>query len=112
MELLFSFLPCIWCERVSPSFPLIEQLLINYINEDEDNYISGNFDSWIAGFYDCFKDKKEIMMRFIRFSGHDCLTEIPYINELSVKKPREIQNFNFKYFMSFKWWFEKICWKN
>ena len=41
-------------------------------------------------------------MRFIRFSGHDCLTEIPYINELSVKKPREIQNFNFKYFMSFK----------
>ena len=55
-----------------------------------------------AGFYDYFKDKKEIMMRFIRFSGHDCLTEIPYINELSVKKPREIQNFNFKYFMSFK----------
>lgn len=94
MDFLFSLLPCISCERIAPSFPLIEQLLINYINEDEDNYISANFGCEFAGFYDYFKDKKEIMMRFNRFSGRDCLnSEIPYVNELNVKKPREIQNF-------------------
>lgn len=94
MEFLFSLLPCISCERVAPSFPLIEQLIMNYIKEDEDNYIRADFASEFGGFYDYFKDKKEIMMRFERFSGKDCAnSEIPYIAELIVKKPREIQNF-------------------
>lgn len=32
-------------------------------------------------------------MRFERFSGRDCkASEIPYVNELIVKKPREIKN--------------------
>ena len=93
MDFLFSLLPCISCERVAPSFPLIEQLLINYIKEDEDNYISGNFGADFEGFYDYFRDKKEIMMRFERLNGRACTNyEIPYINELIVKKPREIQN--------------------
>ena len=65
MDFLFSLLPWISCERIAPSFPLNEQLLINYINEDEDNYISANFASEFTGFY---KDKKEITMRFERFS--------------------------------------------
>ena len=66
---------------------------MNYIKEDEDNYISANFASEFNGFYDYFKDKKEIMMRFERFSGKDCnASEIPYVSELIVKKPREIKN--------------------
>ena len=93
MEFIYSLLPCISCERITPAFPLIEQLLTNYIKEDEDNYISANFASEFNGFYDYFKDKSEIMMRFERFSGRDCNTsEIPYVNELIVKKPREIKN--------------------
>ena len=94
MDFLFSLLPCISCELVAPSYPLLEQLLINYIKEDEDNYISANFCSEFEGFYDYFKDKKEIMMRFERFSGQACANyEIPFIREKTVKKPREIQNF-------------------
>lgn len=94
MDFLFSLLPCISCERVAPSYPLIEQLLMNYIQEDEDNYILANFGVEFEGFYDYFKDKKEIMMRFERLTGRACDGyEIPYINELTVKKSREIQNF-------------------
>ena len=94
MDFLFSLLPCISCERVAPSYPLLEQLLLNYIQEDEDNYILANFANELEGFYDYFKDKKEIMMRFERFTGRACTGfEIPYINELTVKKAREIQNF-------------------
>ncbi len=94
MEFLFSLLPCISCERITPSFPLIEQLLMNYIKEDEDNYIMANFSSEFQGFYDYFKNKNEIMMRIAKFSGSDCQNhEIPYVNELIVKKPREIKNF-------------------
>ena len=94
MEFLFSLLPCISCERFAPSHPLLEQLLMNYIQEDEDNYIMANFSSEFEGFYDYFKNKNEIMKRFERFSGHGCQNnEIPYVNELIVKKPREINNF-------------------
>ena len=97
MDFLFSLLPCISCERVAPSYPLLEQLLLNYIQEDEDNYILANFANELEGFYDYFKDKKEIMMRFERFTGRACTGfEITYINELTVKKAREIQNFNAK----------------
>jgi hypothetical protein len=93
MDFLFSLLPCISCERIAPSYPLLEQLLINYINEDDDNYILANFGCEFEGFYDYFKDKKEIMMRFERFSGRGCVNcEIPYVSELTVKKPKDIKN--------------------
>ena len=94
MEFLYSLLPCISCERFSPSLPLLEQLLVNYIKEDDDNYIMADFCSEFEGFYDYFKDKKDIMMRFQRFTGQACAnSEIPYIKELTVKKVREIKNF-------------------
>ena len=93
MDFLFSLLPCISCELVAPSYPILEQLLINYIKEDEDNYILADFAREFEGFYDYFKDKKEIMMRFQRFSGQACANyEIPFLREKTVKKPREIQN--------------------
>ena len=91
MEFLFNLLPCISCERFAPSHPLLEQLLNNYIQEDEDNYISTDFCHEFQGFYDYFKDKKDIMMRFERFSGTACENcDIPYVSELTVKKPMEI----------------------
>lgn len=93
MEFRFSLLPCISCERFAPSQPLLEQLLNNFIHEDEDNYIMANFAQDFQEFYDYFKDKKDIMMRFERFSGRACENcDIPYVSELTVKKPREINN--------------------
>jgi len=93
MEFKFSLLPCISCERFTLSHPLLEQLLNNYIQEDEDNYIFAKFDEDFQGFYDYFKDKKEIMMRFKRFSGRACENfDIPYVSELTVKEAREINN--------------------
>ena len=93
MEFKFSLLPCISCERFAPSHPLLEQLLNNYIQEDEDHYILGNFAEDFQGFYDYFKDKKEIMKRFERISGRACENcDVPYVSELTVKKPREINN--------------------
>ena len=93
MEFRFSLLPCISCERFAPSHPLLEQLLSNYIQEDEDHYILANFAQDFQEFYDYFKDKKEIMKRFERISGRACENcDVPYVSELTVKKPREINN--------------------
>ena len=93
MEFKFSLLPCISCERFAPSHPLLEQLLNNYIKEDEDHYILANFAQDFQEFYDYFKDKKEIMKRFERISGRACENcDVPYVSELTVKKPREINN--------------------
>ena len=93
MEFRFSLLPCISCERFAPSHPLLEQLLSNYIQEDEDHYILANFTQDFQEFYDYFKDKKEIMKRFERISGRACENcDVPYVSELTVKKPREINN--------------------
>lgn len=97
MDFAYSLLPCITCEKFALPFPLLEQLLNNYIKEDEDNYISGNFSSDFQDFYDYFKDKKEIMMRIQRMTGDDCQNqEIPYLNELTVSNPEEIDSFNVK----------------
>ena len=93
MEFKFSLLPCISCERFAPSHPLLEQLLNNYIKEDEDHYILAHFAQDFQEFYDYFKDKKEIMKRFERISGRACENcDVPYVSELTVKKPREINN--------------------
>ena len=93
MEFRFSLLPCISCERFAPSHPLLEQLLSNYIQEDEDHYILANFAQDFQEFYDYFKDKKEIMKRFERISGRACENcDVPYVSELTVKRPREINN--------------------
>ena len=97
MEYIYGVLPCISCEKVAPAYPLIEQLLINYIKEDEDNYINGDFPTQFQEFWDYFKDKKEIIQRFSTFTGEGCNQfEIPYFSEITVKKTRDIKNLNVK----------------
>lgn len=85
MDFMFSLHPCISCEKFAPSNENLEKLLTNYLKEDEGNYIDGKFEAEFEGFYEYFKDKKEIMMRFNSCMGGDCANhEVPYVRELNV----------------------------
>ena len=92
MEFLFNLLPCVSCERVSVPNPLLEQLLRNYIQEDESNFISARFDQDYAEFYDYFKDKTDIMNRFDSFYGNKFAnSEIPYLNNVNIRNLDEVK---------------------
>ena len=93
MEFLYSLLPPISCERVTLDFPLLEQLLRNYIQEDESNFIRACFYEDFDEFYDYFKDKTDIMNRFESFDGEKySSSEIPFLNLLNVEKSDDFNN--------------------
>ena len=92
MEFLYSLLPPISCERITLAFPLLEQLLRNYIQEDESNFINACFYHDFDEFYDYFKDKIDILNRFESFEGGQFLnSEIPYLKQLNVEKSDDVK---------------------
>ena len=96
MNFLYSLLPPISCERVSLAYPLLEQLLRNYIEEDENNFINAKFDEDfgdLEDFLDYFKDKIDILNRFESFIGNKFAnSEIPYLNVLNVKNSNDLKS--------------------
>ena len=93
MDYLFGIRPVISCEKVAPSYPILEQLITNYLKEDEDNYLRGDFPNDFEPFLDYFKNKPEIMNRFNNISGDSCSAfEVPYFKELTVERKEDIEN--------------------
>ena len=93
MDYLFGIQPVISCEKVAPSYPIIEQLITNYLKEDEDNYITGDFPNDFEPFNEYFKNKPEIMNRFNKITGDAVATfEVPYCNELIINDKEDITN--------------------
>ena len=93
MDFLFGLHPIISCEKFAPSYPILEQLITNYLKQDEDNYLKGNFPNDFEPFFEYFKNKPEIMNRFEKIYGDSSKSfEVPYFSELIVKKPQDIDN--------------------
>ena len=93
MDYLFGIQPVISCEKVAPSYPIIEQLITNYLKDDEDNYITGDFPNDFEPFNEYFKNKPEIMNRFNKITGDAVATfEVPYCNELIISDKEDIAN--------------------
>ena len=93
MDYLFGIRPVISCEKVAPSYPILEQLITNYLKEDEDNYLRGDFPNDFEPFLDYFKNKPEIMNRFNNISGDSSSSfEVPYFKELTVERKEDIEN--------------------
>ena len=93
MDFLFGLHPIISCEKVAPSYPILEQLITNYLKEDEDNYLKGDFPNDFEPFFEYFKNKPEVMNRFEKIFGNSTSTfEVPYFSELIVKKAEDIQD--------------------
>ena len=93
MDYLFGIRPVISCEKIAPSHPILEQLITNYLKEDEDNYLRGDFPNDFEPFLDYFKNKPEIMNRFNNISGDSSSSfEVPYFKELTVERKEDIEN--------------------
>jgi hypothetical protein len=93
MEFLFGLHPIISCERVAPSYPILEQIITNYLKQDEDNYLKGDFPNDFEPFFEYFKNKPEIMNRFEKIFGESSKSfEVPYFSQLIIKKPEDINN--------------------
>ena len=91
MDFLYGIHPIISCEKVAPSYPILEQLINNYLKQDEDNYLKGEFPNDFEPFFEYFKNKPEIMNRFEKIFGDSASTfEVPYFSELIVKEPEDI----------------------
>ena len=93
MDFLFGLHPIISCEKVAPSYPILEQLITNYLKEDEDNYLTGDFPNDFEPFYEYFKNKPEIMNRFKKITGDSSNSfEVPYFSELTIEKKEDMDN--------------------
>ena len=93
MDYLFGIQPVISCEKVAPSYPIIEQLITNYLKDDEDHYITGDFPNDFEAFNEYFKNKPEIMNRFNKITGDAVATfEVPYCHELTIYGKDDIEN--------------------
>ena len=97
MDFLYAIHPIISCEKVALPYPILEQLINNYLAEDEDNYLKGEFPNDFEPFYEYFKTKENIMKRFDKIYGDSASTfEIPYYGHLIINKAAEIDKFNVK----------------
>ena len=97
MDFLFALHPIISCEKFAPSYPLLEQLINNYLKEDEDNYLKGDFPNDFEPFFEYFKNKPEIMNRFEKIFGDSAHTfEIPLFSQLIIREPEDVNDMNVK----------------
>ena len=65
----YNISPIFLAERKRLPFPLLEQLIRNYLNGSPDRDIFLTFDDEFDLFWDYFKDKKDILFRVSRLDG-------------------------------------------
>ena len=99
-----------WTYEISPiflaeikriSFPLLEQLIRNYLNGSPDRDISLQFDDEFDEFWDYFKNKKDIISRISKLNGDCVYVKLDYyfkavVNEIHTID--RIKDANYHYF--------------
>ena len=68
----YEISPIFTAEKKRLAFPLLEQLILNYLKGSPDRDICLEFDDEFDQFWDYFKDKKEIISRISKLDG-DCI---------------------------------------
>ena len=79
-------------------FPLLEQLIRNYLNGSQERDISLSFDDEFDEFWDYFKIKKDIISRISRLSGDCVYISLDYYFKAIVNKPiNQIKDAKYKF---------------
>ena len=76
MSWTYEIRPVFLAENKRLAYPLLEQLIRNYLNGSPDRDITMQFDAEFDEFWDYFKDKKDILSRLSQLSG-DCVHYFP-----------------------------------
>ena len=69
MNWTYEISPIFLAERKRISFPLLEQLIRNYLKGSDDKALSLHFDDEFDQFWEYFKDKKDIISRVNELNG-------------------------------------------
>ena len=100
MNWTYEISPIFLAERKRISFPLLEQLIRNYLKESNDRTINLQFDDEFDQFWEYFKEKKDIISRVSELNGAGVYFSLDtyfkgFINQ--EKKINEIPKAKYKY---------------
>ena len=101
MNWTYEISPIFLAERKRLSYPLLEQLIRNYLKGSNDRDISLQFDDEFDQFWAYFKDKKDIISRVSKLYGTGVFFSLDSYFKCSVNeynKIDQIPNANYKYF--------------
>ena len=101
MNWTYEIRPIFLAERKRISFPLLEQLARNYLNESDDNDLELQFDDEFDQFWEYFKIKKDIISRISSLYGAGVFFSLDsyfkgVVNELN--KIENLSKANYKFF--------------
>ena len=82
----YSIYPIFTAERKRLPFPLLEQLIRNYLNGNEDRDIQLIFDDEFEQFWDYFKNKKDIISRVSKLDGASVFDSIEKFFKITFNK--------------------------
>ena len=98
----YDISPVFTAERKRLAFPLLEQLIRNYLNGSKDKDITLQFDDEFNGFWDYFKDKKDIISRVSKLFGSDVTMNLDSYFKTTINKFDTVDNIpNAKYYFCF-----------
>ena len=90
----YEISPIFLAERKRLPFPLLEQLIRNYLNTGPDRDICLRFDYEFDEFFDYFKDKKDILYRISELSGEGMFLKLDKYFKAVINKYKKIDNYN------------------
>ena len=82
----YSIYPIFTAERKRLPFPLLEQLIRNYLNGNEDRDIQLIFDDEFEQFWDYFKNKEDIISRVSKLDGASVFDSIEKFFKITFNK--------------------------
>ena len=86
--------PVFLAETKRLDFPLLEQLIRNYLNGNPERFITLEFDYEFDEFWDYFKDKKDIISRVSKLSGNNYFETIDSYFKAIITSYDTIDRFN------------------
>ena len=98
----YDISPVFTAENKRLAFPLLEQLIRNYLNGSEDRDIHLQFDDEFNEFWDYFKDKKDIISRVSKLNGEDVTMSLESYFKTIINKYDTVDNIpDAKYYYCF-----------
>ena len=108
MNWTYEISPIFKAERKRISFLLLEQIIRNYLKENNDRDIELQFDDEFEQFWEYFKTKKDIISRISKLYGPGVFLSLESYFKGVIKKLKEIPIANYKYLYVEELFDEKI----
>ena len=100
-NIVYQIFPIFDAENIRLGFPLLEQMIRNYLNGSPDRDISLNFHDEYNEFFDYFKNKKDIISRVSKFCSYDNCVNLDSYFKITINKDNINKISDAKYYYCF-----------